>query len=425
MTQHTTGPGQLRSGADGRTVSSASRISGDGAVVAALAPPTPTSVGVGVAGMLALLRDGNPRTRPELVEATGLARSTVAQRVDALLASGLVQAVGEASSTGGRPPTRFAFDPRARLVLAADLDVTSARLALTDMAGVVLAIVEDDCDIAAGPEVVLEWVCTQGLALLSSVGQPREVLLGVGIGLPGPVEHATGRPVSPPIMPGWDGFDVVARLEAALGCPAVVDNDVNVMALGERSAVWPATDDLVFVKVSTGIGSGIISDGALRRGARGAAGDLGHVQVARAEGVVCRCGNTGCLEAVAGGGAMVHRLRADGVQVSTSADVARLGRAGVPEVVTVLRDSGRLIGQIMADVVSLLNPSVIVIGGALANDGLLAGVREVIYRRTLPLAALDLRVELSQTGDRAGVLGAAAMVVEHVLAPPQLDRVLA
>ncbi len=380
---------------------------------------------VGVGAILALLRDGTPRTRPELVEVTGLARSTVTQRLDALLASGLVRAVGEGASTGGRPPVRFAFDPRARLVLAADLDVTSARLAVTDMAGEVLALVEEDCDITAGPEVVLDRVCALGEQLLAEVRGPRPSLLGIGIGLPGPVEHATGRPVSPPIMPGWDGYDVAARLQERLGCPAVVDNDVNVMALGEQRTVWPDVDDLVFVKVSTGIGSGIICDGALRRGARGAAGDLGHVQVARAEGIACRCGNTGCLEAVASGGAMVTRLRAAGVDVRTGADVAELARTGSPEVVATVRESGRLIGQILADVVSLLNPSVIVIGGALAGDGLLAGVREVIYRRTLPLAALDLRVEVSQTGDRAGVLGAAVMVVEQVLSPAVVDRALA
>ena len=393
-----------------------------------VAPPGAGTSGppAGLGGLLTLLRDGVPRTRPELVEVTGLARSTVAQRVEALLASGLVQAVGEASSTGGRPPTRFAFNPQARMVLAADLDVTSARVALTDMAGEVLAETVEDCDIAAGPEVVLDRIVDVGRKLLAGTGSDGRALLGVGIGLPGPVEHPSGRPVSPPIMPGWDGYDVPAHLRQRLGCPAVADNDVNVEALGEKYAVWPDVPDLVFVKVSTGIGSGIISDGALRRGARGAAGDLGHVQVAHAEGVPCRCGNTGCLEAVASGGAMVTRLRAEGVDVATMADVARLARSGSAEAFAVMRHSGRLIGQVLADVVTLLNPSVVVIGGPLANDGLLAGVREAIYRRTLPLAAQDLRIELSQTGDRAGVLGAAAMVVEHVLASPaEIERTMA
>ncbi|MGY1815052.1 ROK family protein [Blastococcus sp. SYSU D00820] len=424
MTQGTAEP--ARAGGPDDAAGPAAGLRGGPRALAPVTPPPGAGTGpAGVGDLLALLRDGVPRTRSELVEVTGLARSTVAQRVDALLATGLVRSVGEASSTGGRPPTRFAFNPRARLVLAADLDVTSARLALTDLAGTVLAELEDDCDIASGPEAVLDWVCAQSERLLAADGLPVRSLIGVGIGLPGPVEHPTGRPVSPPIMPGWDGYDVAGHLSARLGCPAVVDNDVNVEALGEKHSVWPDTADLVFVKVSTGIGSGLICDGALRRGARGAAGDLGHVQVADAEGVPCRCGNTGCLEAVASGGAMVARLQAEGVEVRTSADVARLARAGSVQAGAVMRESGRRIGSVLADVVTLLNPSVVVIGGALANDGLLAGVREAIYRRTLPLAALDLRVELSQTGERAGVLGAAAMVVDHVLSPAEIDRALA
>lgn len=357
---------------------------------------------------------------------TGMSRSTVAQRVDALLTSRLIGPAGDAASTGGRPPTQFAFNPASGVVLAADLGATYARLGVTDLAGKVLDEVREDLDIAAGPDHVLSWVVDRGRMLMDRVSTSGQRLAGVGIGLPGPVEHATGRPIHPPIMPGWDGYDVVARLQGDLGPVAVVDNDVNVMALGEHFTTWPDEDHLVFVKVSTGIGSGIISDGQLRRGAQGAAGDIGHIQVPHADDVLCRCGNVGCLEAVAGGAALVTRLAAGGLDVRTSRDIAALARGGNIQVVQVLREAGRSIGEVLANVVSMLNPSVIVVGGSLATAGehLLAGVREVVYRRSLPLATQHLRIVPGSAGEQAGIVGSAVMVIERVLSPGEVDRVV-
>jgi predicted NBD/HSP70 family sugar kinase len=228
-------------------------------------------------------------------------------------------------------------------------------------------------------------------------------------------------------MPGWDGFDVPGRLTAELGAPTLVDNDVNVMALGEHFAHWPGTAHLMLVKVATGIGSGIISDGELRRGAQGAAGDLGHVAVPGGGDVPCRCGNTGCLEAIASGAALAAALRARGHATATSRDVVALARGGSVEAVQLVRAAGRDIGEVLSTAVSLLNPSVIVIGGALAAAGehLLAGVREVVYRRSLPLATQHLRIVPSRSGERAGVIGAAVMVVERVLSPAQVDDLVA
>ncbi|GAA3742109.1 ROK family protein [Spinactinospora alkalitolerans] len=380
------------------------------------------------AGMLLhLLRDGRPRTRSELAGVTGLARSTVTQRVDALLASGLIGPAGEAASTGGRPPATFAFMPSARVVLAADLGATYARLGLTDMAGQVLAETRADLDIARGPEEVLDWVVRNGRELLEEAGRSRADLLGVGIGLPGPVEHSTGRAVNPPIMPGWDGFDVPGHVEERLAGPVLVDNDVNIMALGEHFAQWSDTGHLMFVKVATGIGCGIISDGGVYRGAKGAAGDMGHIQVPRGAGRACQCGNTGCLEAVASGSAIAAELSARGVDARTALDVVELARSGSVPALHSLRQAGRDIGEVLAASVNMLNPSIIIIGGslALAGDHLLAGVREVIYQRSLPLATEDLRIVSSRVGERAGVIGAAVMVVEHGLSPERVDALVA
>lgn len=380
----------------------------------------------GVGEMFQLLRDGRARTRAELAQVTGQARSTIAARVDLLLASGLVTPAGEATSTGGRPPATFAFNPRARVVLAVDLGATHARLAVTDLASTVLAEHHEPIAIADGPGPVLDHVATVGRRLVEEAGRAMSDLVSVGVGLPGPVDHATGRPTNPPIMPGWDDADVPGLLRALLDAPVLVDNDVNLMALGEHSAEFPEVDHLLFVKVATGIGAGVISDGGIRRGAQGAAGDLGHIAVPDGPDLLCRCGNTGCLEAVASGRAVAARLTELGVPAATSADVVALVRAGDVRAGHEVREAGRTIGGVLAACVSMLNPSMIVIGGNLAEAGehLLAGIREVVYRRSLPLATQHLRIVQSRTRGRAGVLGASSMAAEHVLSAAAIDALL-
>lgn len=385
--------------------------------------------------MLQLFRDGRPWTRAELIEATGLGRSTVGLRLDTLVAADLVVPVAESVSTGGRPPTRFRFNAASLVVVGADIGATHARLAVTDLGGTLLAEHAEDIRIDDGPAAVLRWLVRRTRTLLGQVRRGPGELLGVGIGLPGPVEHSTGRPTNPPIMPGWDGFDVAGTVMAALGCPVLVDNDVNVMALGERmlgeKALGERSDvdlhHMVFVKVSTGIGAGIISEGRLQRGAQGAAGDLGHVQAPHGGDAPCRCGNTGCLEAIASGPAVAARLTAAGVPAGSARDVVDLVRAGNIPATRALRQAGRDLGEVLASAVSLLNPSVIVIGGLLAegSDGLLAGVREVVYARSLPLATGHLRIVSSTGGPQVGVLGAAMMVLADLLTPDQIDLRLA
>jgi predicted NBD/HSP70 family sugar kinase len=354
-----------------------------------------------------------------------MARSTIGWRVDALLEAALLTPAGDKVSTGGRPPALFAFNPSARVVLAADLGATHARMALTDLGSTVLLETGEELDIAKGPEDVLAWVVRTGKRLLAEAGRDRSELAGVGIGLPGPVEHSTGRAVNPPIMPGWDGFDVPAYVTEHLGGPVLVDNDVNIMALGEHATTYPDVEHLVLVKVATGIGAGIISGGELHRGAQGAAGDLGHVRAPHGDEVPCRCGNTGCLEAIASGPAVAAKLRGLGKDVPSGRELADLARSGDIEALRALRQAGRDIGEVLATLVSMLNPSVIVLGGMLAMESLLAGVREVVYGRSLPLATGHLQIVASKTGEHAGVIGAATMVIQHVLSPAQVDAALA
>jgi glucokinase len=374
-----------------------------------------------------LLRDGRPRTRAQLAAATGLARSTVAARLDALLRLGLVTPYGGAESTGGRPPSLFALNPSARVVGAVDLGATHAVAAVTDLSGTILAEHGEALDIAEGPQVVLDWVVGTLRELLRQAGRSPSELAAVGTGLPGPVEHSSGRAINPPIMPGWDRYDVAGHLGRELGVPVLVDNDVNIMALGERSAHLPDVDELVFIKVATGIGAGIVTGGRLQRGAQGTAGDLGHVRVSRADGVICRCGNEGCLEAIAAGPAIAARLRSEGLKARRTQDVVDLVRGGNVVALREVRQAGRDLGEVVATMVNLINPSVVVIGGLLANAGehLLAGIREVVYHRSPPLATEHLRIVASRAADQAGVLGASVMAVEHVLSPEAIDAAAA
>ncbi|NLA09145.1 MAG: ROK family transcriptional regulator [Microbacteriaceae bacterium] len=390
-------------------------------------PRSALSGAPGAGELLQLLRDGQARTKAELAAHTGLARSTVSGRVDVLLAAGLIAPAGEAASTGGRPPARIAFNPRAGIVLAIDLGATHATIAIVDLAGGILGSRSSPLDIAAGPAAVLDHALAEGERLMRAGGHHAAELLGVGIGVPGPVEHSTGRPTNPPIMPGWDRFDVPGYVQRLFAVPVLVDNDVNVLALGEHSLGWPEVDDLIFVKVATGIGAGIISGGALQRGAQGSAGDIGHVQVPYSHDSPRPPGDERDLEAVASGSALAAELTAQGIPASGSGDVVELVRGGNAAAVAAIRQAGREVGEVLAMMVNMLNPSIIVLGGSISRAGehLLAGVREVVYRRSIPLATQHLAIVQSQPGETAGVLGAALMVTQHVLDPAGIDTLAA
>ena len=377
----------------------------------------------GASELFQLLRDGKPRTRAALSTLTGLARSTIALRVDALMELGLISPVDDALSTGGRPSSQFALNPKARLVLAADFGASHATLAITDLAGTSLGEKRDQIDIADGPETVLGWMVESGRELLAKIERDQKDLIAIGIGLPGPVHHASGRPINPPIMPGWDRFDVPGWVQQHLEVPVLVDNDVNIMALGERAYAWPAVEHLVFVKVATGIGSGVISGGRLQRGAQGIAGDIGHVQIARGANTPCHCGNRGCLEAMASGPAIAAALRASGVDVENGQQVVALVKRGNIEAIQAIRQAGRDIGEVLTACVSLVNPSVIAIGGSMAQAGehLIAGVREVVYTRSMPLATEHLTIVQSSAGSNAAVIGASMLAIHHALSPENID----
>ncbi len=377
------------------------------------------------------IRLGRSRSRSDLVERTGLGRAIVAGRVAELMERGLVSEGDPGPSTGGRPPRQLTFRADAGHLLVADLGATSTDVALTTLDGRILGHYDEPAVIESGPETGLGRVEELFAQLLATTHAVPGRLWGIGIAVPGPVEFVTGRPISPPIMPGWDGYPIRERFTERFGSPVWVDNDVNVLALGEwRSGVAAGHDDVVVIKIGTGIGAGIIADGRLHRGAQGSAGDVGHIQVVEDPSIVCRCGNIGCLEAIAGGGALgLAGERAALADQSarlaialgqrgrvTAEDVARAASFGDPVAIALLQQAGRHIGLMLASIVNFFNPSLIVIGGGVANspDLLLAAIREAVYRRSLPLATRDLLIQRSSLGGLAGVIGASSMVVDQL-----------
>jgi len=380
------------------------------------------------AGELATyLRDGRARSLSELAAAFGLSRSTVKQRVDELLGIGLVAQTGEAVSTGGRPSSQYRLQADAWLIVGIDLGATHSVVGILDLNGQVLDSVEAVIDIADGPQKVLDGAVRDIHTLLERISRSGQDLMAIGVGLPGPVEHASGRPIDPPIMPGWNGFDVPGYMASHFQVPTLVDNDVNIAALGERTIAWPDTDELVYLKVATGIGAGIIAGGTLQRGAQGTAGDIGHIRVASGARNVCRCGNVGCLEATASGAVIARELRSRGLDAADSAGVVALAQQGDIVTTQLLREAGRVIGEVLTACVSFLNPSVSVIGGriAFAGEHLLAGIREVVYNRSMPLATRDLAIVRARTGGDAALIGASVLAAEHVLSPEFIQELVA
>ena len=405
-----------------------------------MATEAPTPEPDDLVAVLDHVRSHGESSRAELAQATGLGRTVLTQRLDALRNYGLLADDGVGVSTGGRAPRLLRFRADAGYLLVADLGATSTDVALADLAGRIVVHRQEASDIAAGPEAVLAHVEQLFEECVAEAGGDRS-LWGIGIGVPGPVEFESGRPVSPPIMPGWDGYTVRERF-AERGVPVWVDNDVNVMALGELTAgCGRGVDDFVFVKIGTGIGAGIVVDGRIHRGAKGSAGDVGHIHVQAGREVICRCGMSGCLEAFAGGAALARDAEAaaregrseilrallDEKGFLDAADVAAASKHGDPVSIELITEAGRLIGQMLTGIVNFFNPSLVVIGGGVsgAGDLLLATIRQAIYRRSLPLATRDLVVRRSALDGRAGVIGAATMAANELFAREFLPRWLA
>ena len=388
----------------------------------------PEASATGTLEILDLLRAGEILTKSEIAAHTGLSRSTVNQRIDNLLDAGLAIASG-AESTKGRPAESFAFNRIGGHLLVADIGATAMRIGICDLTGAILDETDLPIDVTDGPTAVLGLVKKQFTSLLERAGASPSTVLGVGVSVPGPVDTDTGQVVHPPIMTGWDGYDIPGWFRSDYSCPVIVDKDANAMAFGEQQSTYPHVQHLLMVKIGTGVGSGLISEGRLHRGADGAAGDIGHNYVPKPHGIdnepECRCGNTGCLEAYAGGWALLRDLQAQGLEAETVDDVVRLLRSGERHAVRLARTASRLLGEAIAVTVNLFNPQVVVLGGQLAaaEEYFFAGIREAVYRRSLPLATRRIEIVASTKGHQAGVIGIALLVAQNIFTQHPLPRI--
>ena len=380
--------------------------------------------------VLHLIRTSQARTRSELSRIGNLGRTVVSRCIRELIDVGLVFDGETTISNGGRAPRELCFNADAGVLLVAEFGATAVTVGVTDLAGKMLATAGGAWQIEAGPDESLNHI-VEAMRSVQTKAAGRRVW-GVGVGLPGPVEFATGRPTSPPIMPGWDGYDVRALLGEVFDAPVWVDNDVNVMALGElRAGAAVGERDVVVLKIGTGIGAGLISEGHIHRGAQGSAGDVGHVPVIGTSfDVLCRCGRTGCLEAVAGGAAIVRSASAAAADGSSPflaaiaagdrpivvSDVIDGAAHGDGACMTLLMTAARHIGDVLATIVNIYNPSLVVLGGAVtsAGDSFLATIRQQVYSRSSPLATRDLRVVRSTLGQLGAAIGTAHMVLDEL-----------
>jgi predicted NBD/HSP70 family sugar kinase len=377
--------------------------------------------------ILQLILSGHANTRSEIGRLTGLSRTAVTARVNQLAAQSLLVEDATIESTGGRPAGRLSFNASSGVVLAASIGHSRIQLAVADLGCSLLAEESLEVGHANGPQHCLPAVVDRMHEMLSACGRPPADVRGIGVSVPGSVDPIRGAMVSPSVLPSWDGVSLPPLLRRDLDVPVLVDKDVNVMAIAEQRGPLRDVRDLLMVKASTGIGAGIVSGGTLQRGSFFAAGELGHIPIGDGTGVLCRCGQTDCLEAVAGGWAIVRALQQLGRDVRHTRDVVAIAQKGDPEALGLIRDAGRRVGGVLSAAVTLLNPEAVVVGGDLAGayEPFVAGLRETVYQRSTAQSTRQLRIVASTFGDRQGLVGCAAMINQSITSERAIDAAIA
>ncbi len=381
---------------------------------------------------------GRGISRAALARELGLSRAAISSIVNDLLAWGIVREGPLGAPRGGRRPRLLTLNPDFGLVVGVDMGVTHLTVVVADMTAQVLAAQEQPWRIADGPEACLKQVRALVEEVLTASGHSADQVRAYGVGVPGPVDQSTGVVRNPPVMPGgWDEFPIRDKLAATWQRPVALDNDANLGALGEWSyGAGRGLDPVLYIKVGTGIGAGLVVHGAIYRGATGSAGEIGHLTVAE-DGPLCTCGNRGCLEALAGGRAIAEQARAlvqsghatqlaliAPVEQLSAREVALAAQRGDLAAQRILRRAGRYLGMAVASVINLLNPAVVVFGGGVSQIGdlLLAPVREQVRRRSLPALAQTARISAAVLGRHATALGAVAQAITLATERPLLAR---
>ncbi|MGA7730762.1 MAG: ROK family transcriptional regulator [Chloroflexia bacterium] len=389
------------------------------------------------------LRRQTAVSRTDISRLTNWSRPKVTSVVDKMIDRGFLMEVGEGDSQGGRRPTMLRLNNRLGYLIGVDIGATSMDLMLADLNAQALMRDSGLADVRSNPDVLLGEVKKRLLKMVHQQSLVPEQILGIGIGVPGPVDFASGTLVAPPLMPTWENFSIRDFFQQAFPQASVwVDNDVNVMALGElRAGAGIGVDNFIFVKIGTGIGAGVICHGLVHRGSTGSAGDIGHIRV-DPNGPVCHCGNIGCLEILAAGPAIAARameaarngssailarkLEANGDMLRPE-DVGAAAREGDRVAIEIIQSSGHMVGDVLAGLVNFFNPSVIFVGGGVANIGnqLLASIRQAVLSRSTALATRDLVISYSRTGSDVGVIGAVHLALDHLFVVEEIGMATA
>lgn len=358
----------------------------------------------------------NPRKLVHRQEAP----TTAALRVNELIQLGYVVETGPGQSQIGRRPRGVGINASYGMVAGVDLGAKHASFGLFDLQGRLISERHTALDITQGPDPVLNEVARQ-IRNLVETSSERLRLLGVGMGLPGPVSFPGGKMVSPARMPGWNGVEAGALLREILGVPVFVDNDANLMALGEHLIRGEDADDFIFVKAGSSIGGGVIAGGRIHHGYRGMAGDISHVSVPDAPATLCSCGRTGCLDAVAGGAAIVKVLHSAGEAVTDTPDLIRLAANGHPVATQLLREAGNRTGVVLSSIVNFFNPRRVVLGGTLSEaESFISGVQSAIYTECQPFATDSLEIEATKAKKTGGITGSARLALDRILDPARI-----
>jgi predicted NBD/HSP70 family sugar kinase len=400
------------------------------------APPSGRDILL-LAQIVDLIRTGVANTRPDLEQATGLGRTVVNERLREGMDLGILEEGGTAQAERGRPSRTVRFRAEAGLILSAGFADNALHAALSDLDGTAVARGVADADVLDGPDVVLPIVQREFQTLLKRAGRGRPVW-GVALGLPGPVDFASGRMVAPPIMHGWDGYDVRGWFRNRYEAPVWVDNDDNLRAFGEWAIDQPHdVRDLLYVEIGEGIGSGFVTDGRLHRGDTGSAGDIGHFRVTDDPTALCRCGRTGCLAAVASGwglGRILTRAAENGESPMLAELLAQEGRiaghelakaiaAAEPVTMAAVRRAARLTGLTVAGLVNFANPGTLVLGGSAlrGTDVFFETFKAAVLEQTIELAARRLVIRPSTADFEVATLGGALLVARRLLHPQSLQ----
>lgn len=385
--------------------------------------------------LLNLIRQEGVISRAEIAKRTHLSRSTVSNIISALLEEGLVRETGAGESQGGRRPILVNFNYQAGSVVGLDIAANHLLAVVTDLDARIRAIVEESFSVSEGPEVGLRRAVELARETARRAGADFSRVVGLGLGVPGPLNFGTGTVVAPPIMPGWDGVPLRVRLQETLGIPVYVDNDANLAALGEHwLGAGRGVDDFVYVKAEMGVGCGLVLHGEIYRGQIGSAGEIGHLVIDE-EGAPCKCGSFGCLETVAGGHAIVQQAEAavrEGRPTALAAAAAN-GGLDIHKIISaaqggdavskgLFRQAGRHIGVAVASLVNVLNPGLVIIGGTMSQVGedLMEPIRRIVQERALRVAVHSTRIVQGELGAEATALGAVTLVLQEAFRSPTL-----